>query len=257
MPVTSYSRTPANNNGAPPNGAPENWAPSQVNDTFRQVMTDIVNEGAKNQTKVLGSVAGTNTVTGAMSPSLDAYAAGMIVVFTPANTNTGAATLNIDSLGALDIQKSSASALIAGDLVVGVPAVLVLDSGADDWILLNPMTLLTGGVEAGYRGMPRRNFSASDSTAASDNGRAVIYTGTGGHTFTVDSDFGTQGNIMRVYNQGSASLTIAESLSGDMVWFNGSGSLTSTGSRTLAVGGAATIWMPDANNAFIEGTGLS
>jgi hypothetical protein len=220
MPVTSYSRTPASNNSAAPNGAPEGWAPSAVNDTVRQIMTDIANEGSKNQTKVLGSVAGTNTVTGVLSPTLDAYTAGMIVIFTPAVTNTGATTLNIDSLGALDIQKFNGLALSAGDLVAGTPALLVLDSGADD------------------------------------NGFGVVCGGAGSYTFTIDSDFAATGNIMTLINDSSGDITIAESLAGNLFWMNGSGTI-GTGSRTLAIGGVATIMMASANSPYVWGVGLS
>lgn len=146
MPVTSYSRTPASNSSAPPNGWPEGQSPGSVNNVGRQMMTDIVNEASKGAAKVLGTVAGTNTITAVMSPALDAYSAGMMVVLTPANTNTGAVTIAIDSLTALDVQKGSAAALVAGDLVVGVPALLLLDSGADDFVLLNPQTDATSGV---------------------------------------------------------------------------------------------------------------
>lgn len=41
MGISSYSLTPALNNAAPPNGAPEGMAPSAVNDTIRQIMSDI------------------------------------------------------------------------------------------------------------------------------------------------------------------------------------------------------------------------
>lgn len=143
MPVTSYSTTAANNNSAAPNGAPEGMAPSSLNDTIRQIMADIALEAQINNVKVLKSIAGTNTITADMDPELGAYSAGMMVVFTPANTNTGATTINIDGLGALDIQKESGGALIAGDLVAGIPAALVLDSGADDFILLNPQATLS------------------------------------------------------------------------------------------------------------------
>ncbi len=118
------------------------------------------------------------------------------------------------------------------------------------------MTVGGTGYPVGYRGMPSRTTSGNDSTAATDNGRAVTYTGTGGHTFTVDSDFGTASNIMVLINAGSASLAVAESLSGTLSWFGGAGSV-STGSRTLAAGGVATIWMLDANNAYIWGIGVS
>jgi hypothetical protein len=146
MPVTSYSRTPASNNSAPPNGAPEGQTPGSVNNVIRQLMTDTVNEAAKNQAKVLSSVAGTNTITGSLTPALDAYTAGMLVVFTPAATNTGAVSLNINSLGALDVQKHNGTELSPGDLVIGVPALLLLDAGADDFILVNPHKVTTDGT---------------------------------------------------------------------------------------------------------------
>lgn len=138
MPVTSYSRTPANNNSAPPNGWPEGQSPGSVNNCARQLMTDIVNEASKGAARVLGSVAGTDTITAAMSPTLDGYSAGMIVVFTPANTNTGAATLNIDTLGAKTIRKMNGADVVAGDLQASVPAILVLNSAATTFYLINP-----------------------------------------------------------------------------------------------------------------------
>jgi hypothetical protein len=145
--VTAYSTTPSANNSAPPNGAPENMAPSAVNDVMRQMMADTAIEAQKNAVKVLASVAGTNTVTGSMTPDLTGYSAGLIAIFTPAATNTGATTLNIDGLGALDVQKNDGDPLIAGDLVIGVPAIVVLDAGADDFILINSQSsTLSNGV---------------------------------------------------------------------------------------------------------------
>ena len=138
--VTSWSTTAANNNGTPPDGWPEGMAVNALNNCGREMMRAVVKEAQINAVKVLASVSGTNTITASMTPDLAAYSAGMMVVLTPANNNTGAATLNIDALGALDIVKFSGAALIANDLVVGTPALLVLDSGADDWMLLNPQT---------------------------------------------------------------------------------------------------------------------
>jgi len=142
MTVQQWATTAADNNSSPPTGAPEGMAPSAVNNTMREMMASVAVEAQINRVKVLGGpVAGTNTITGTMTPALTAYSAGMLVVFTPAANNTGAATLNINSLGALDIQKADGDALVSGDLVAGIPALLMLDSGADDWILLNPQNL--------------------------------------------------------------------------------------------------------------------
>ena len=178
MAVTSYSRTAASNNSAPPNGAPEGMTPGSVNNTIRQIMKDIVDEAAKNQCKVLSSVAGTNTITGSLSPALDAYTAGMLVVLTPAATNTGAVTLNINTLGALDVFRASGIACVAGDLVIGVPALLVLDAGADDFILLNPATVSSGT----YTPTLTNSLNITSSTAAVNQwmrvGNVVTVSGT-------------------------------------------------------------------------------
>lgn len=116
-------------------------------------------------------------------------------------------------------------------------------------------TLQYGGLEVGYRNLIHRSISGSDSTAASDRGRAIQYTGTGGHTLTFDGDLGAN-HIVVVMNMGNGNLTIAESLGGVLSWMNGSGTISS-GSRTLAVGGVATVWYQDASNTFIWGTGIS
>lgn len=114
-------------------------------------------------------------------------------------------------------------------------------------------TLQYGGIEVGYRGLPSRNLAASDSTAASDNGRQVRYTSSG-HTLTLDGDLATNGVVM-IRNAGTGPLTIAAS--GTLTWFNGGGAL-STGSRTLAVGGVASAQHTGSGNYEIWGNaGLS
>jgi hypothetical protein len=119
--------------------------------------------------QTLGSVSGTNTIVGSLSPAITAYSAHMLVAFTPANNNTGAATLAVNGLTALDVQKADGDALAAGDLFDGIPALLVLDEGADDWILLNPQT----GIEHVH--------SAADITSGT---LAVARGGTGTTTST-------------------------------------------------------------------------
>ncbi len=257
MPVTSYSTTPGNNNSAPPNGAPEGWAPADVNNTIRQIMTDIAVEAQVNAVKVLASVAGTNTITGSLTPDLTAYSAGMQVVFTPANTNTAAATLNIDSLGALDVQKFNGQALTASDLVAGIPALLVLDSGADDWILVNPQTADSAALHAanvpGFRGIPNNAQTGNYTTVAGDNGKTLVHaSGAGsGDTYTIDNSVYNNGAVITFINRDSNSITIA--ISGGTLTLAGT---TSTGSRTLAQNGIATAILT-ADGWLISGTGLA
>ena len=84
------------------------------------------------------TASGTNTITATVSPSLTAYAVGQIFAFVAAATNTGAATINISSLGAKSITRLGATALIAGDLIINSVAFIVYDG--TQFQLLNPNT---------------------------------------------------------------------------------------------------------------------
>jgi len=74
----------------------------------------------------LTSPAGTNTITATAPLSLTAYAAGQTFRFIPANTNTGATTLNINSIGAKNIFRNGA-ALLGGEIVASGPVEVFYD----------------------------------------------------------------------------------------------------------------------------------
>lgn len=76
--------------------------------------------------KQVGTASGTDTYTVGLTPALTAYATGQQFVIKFTNANTGAATLNVDSLGAKSIQKNS-SALVAGDIPSNSNVHLVYD----------------------------------------------------------------------------------------------------------------------------------
>lgn len=85
-------------------------------------------------------VAGTDTITGGVTPTLTAYVTGQAFIFRPAATNTGAATININSVGAKSIVKGTGSvALAAGDMTTGVPATIIYNG--TNFVLQNPITL--------------------------------------------------------------------------------------------------------------------
>ena len=73
------------------------------------------------------TVAGTDTITASVSPSLTAYAAGQMFAFVAANTNTDAVTINISGLGAKAITKTGNTALSAGDITANYLFVIVYD----------------------------------------------------------------------------------------------------------------------------------
>lgn len=283
--VTTWSLNASDNNSAPPNGWPEGQSAASVNNCARQMMADLVREFQVNAVRVLASVAGTNTITGSLTPDLGSYSAGMSVILTPANNNTGAVTLNIDSLGALDVQKANGDALVSGDLVAGIPALLVLDSGADDWILFNPQTLhgtavtvdnaVTGGSlsisgaatingvlttdnttadEAGFKGIPQNAQNAYTCVLA-DAGKH-IFASNSSTTITIPANASVAfpvGSVLTFVNAAGGSISIA--ITSDTLQLAGATGIT--GTRTLASTGIASALKVASTTWYISGTGLS
>lgn len=79
------------------------------------------------------STSSPNTYTATLSPALASYTAGMKVRIKFSNTNTGAATLNLNSLGAINIKREDGSSLVSGDIKSNIPIDLIYDG--TNWIL--------------------------------------------------------------------------------------------------------------------------
>lgn len=75
----------------------------------------------------LSSVSGADTITASAPIGLSAYAAGQEFRFVSIGANTGAVTLNINSIGAKPVTKDGATALAAGDIASGAVCVVVYD----------------------------------------------------------------------------------------------------------------------------------
>lgn len=131
----------------------------------------------------LTSPAGTDTITATAPNSLAAYAAGQVFRFIPANTNTGAATININSIGAKAITKNGATALAAGDLVATKFAEIVYDG--TQFQLANPsQAQIPSAVGRNFAGRTNSSnpnyqvdFTASElSVKTSANASLTLYT---------------------------------------------------------------------------------
>lgn len=57
------------------------------------------------------------------------YVAGTIIYWVPANTNTGASTLNVNGLGAINITYANGNALVSGQLVANQIAAVAVSGG--------------------------------------------------------------------------------------------------------------------------------
>lgn len=88
----------------------------------------------------VGTVAGTNTITGVCSPVLTgAPVNGQVFALLPANANTGAVTVNLDSTGAIALVDINGTALASGALATNEPIIFHYD-GALSKFRLNHMT---------------------------------------------------------------------------------------------------------------------
>lgn len=74
----------------------------------------------------LTGTTGTNTITASATPTLTSLTAGLAFRFIPANTNTGAVTLQVDSTAATNVF-SNGSALLGNELKQNVPVEVFYD----------------------------------------------------------------------------------------------------------------------------------
>jgi hypothetical protein len=92
----------------------------------------------------LTSVSGTNSITAIAPISMTALVAGQTFRFVAAATNTGAVTLNINSLGAKSITKNGTTALTANDVVINGVVEVIYDG--TQFQLVNPANTIPSGV---------------------------------------------------------------------------------------------------------------
>lgn len=109
---------------------PENMAFSAVNDSAR-ALEGIIARWHKDTNGSLVSTGSANAYVLAANQTLSAYAQGQLFLFEANFANTGAATLNVDSIGAKAIKKHNDQALVAGDIESGQIVAVVYEAAAD------------------------------------------------------------------------------------------------------------------------------
>jgi hypothetical protein len=97
----------------------------------------------------LTSVAGTNTITAVAAVGMTAYATGQKFTFVSAGANTGAATININSIGAKSLTKNGTTALSAGDIPSGAAVEVVYDGTQFQVVSSMPVVAPTSGDVVG------------------------------------------------------------------------------------------------------------
>jgi len=136
----------------------------------------------------IATVTGTDTLTGSLTPAIAAYAAGNLFSFVAANTNTGAATINLNNLGAKSITKQGTTALAAGDILSG--QVHLIEYDGTRFQLLNP-TVVNGIVSPANGGTGVANNAAMTVTGSGNFAYTRTLTGTTNVTFPTTGTLAT------------------------------------------------------------------
>lgn len=270
--IWSWSTTAASNSNA---DSGINWAEGMaaaaVNNSARAMMQRIA--------AVLDDIGGVTASTGSSNAYLlsttsgfTAYEDGLIVGFTANHANSGATTLNANSLGAKAVYAHNA-ALVGGEIVSGGAYVAIYDtalnSSAGGWHLINPKPILASSA---ISFTPTGNIAATTVSAAlaeldtekqpidatltalagvSTSSDKLIYA-TGSDAFTTTdltsfartllddasasaarSTLGTViGTDVQAYNALLASISGVSVVSGDILYGSGSGTVTRLGIGT-------------------------
>jgi len=174
--------------------------------------------------KLLQSVTGTDTITAAMVPALTAYAAGQMFYFVAAGDNTGAVTINIDSLGAKSVTRDGSTALVAGDITNGKVVVIVYDGTRFQLLNSNSFTNLNVSNNLTLSGGTANGVLYLNGSKVATSGTALVFDGT-------NLGIGTSSPVRKLhaYTSGAAGVALFESASGTTAAIG----LKNTGSSSL------------------------
>ena len=185
---------------------------------------------------------------------------------TVASTNTTIAD-NLLELNSGASSNANDSGIIIERGSTGDNAIFAWDESADKFIVgtttgtasstgditITAGTLVTGTVEdskGDVRSIPKLTETSAHTPSTAHVGY-VIYISTGGVTF--NNNTFSAGHVMTVINNSGSDQTITQG-SGLTIYNTAD---ASTGNRTLAQRGMATIWFADTSTAYISGAGLS
>lgn len=177
---------------------PENMAPSAVNDGAR-ALEGIIARWHEDTNCNKASTGSSNAYVFAANQTLSSYYDGLTICFDANFANTGAATLNVDSLGAKDIKKNNDLDLESGDIESGQKVFVVYDGTS--FQLLSIPAVVT----------PATNTVTNATIADNAVGLAEMASGTDGNLITYDASgdpaavaTGTSGQVLTSNGAGAA-----------------------------------------------------
>jgi hypothetical protein len=115
----------------------------------------------------------------ALTHTPSGYTDGMVVNMRPTNTNTGASTINVNSLGVKSIRHANSAALSAGDIVSGAPVTLIYSTNTGFFHTTGGMgsaTAAAASASAASSSASAASTSASDAATALASAQTVYDT---------------------------------------------------------------------------------
>jgi hypothetical protein len=166
---------------------------------------------------------------------------------TALGTAASGANSDITSLTGLTTALSIAQGGTGGNTAATARTALgTAASGANtDITSLASATTINGDV-IGYRGIPRSTTSVTASTV--DIGKVIAVTA----NIAIPNSTFAAGNAVSIYNDSASAITVTASITTLRL-----AGTTSTGNRTLAARGMATVWFNSPTEAIISGAGVS
>jgi hypothetical protein len=143
---------------------PEGMLGGSINDSGR-AMQGVLARWFADINGSLASSGSLNAFTVTSSRTIASLVDGTRLTFRANHSITGAATLNLNTLGAKDIKRFNGSALASGDIISGQPVDVIFSSALDDWIMVSALAALVGSTHADFG----ENGSPGD--PAADTGR--------------------------------------------------------------------------------------
>lgn len=129
----------------------------------------VTQTGLQHNAEKYAADAGANdTYVITLSPVPTSYTNGMVVHFKANTANTGAATLNVNSLGAKTIKKYVSTTLADGDIAAGMLCTVIYDG--TDFILQNPIATLPQATTVFTNGVITRAFNGGAGAVTTAHG---------------------------------------------------------------------------------------
>jgi len=178
---------------------------------------------------------GTDSYAVTLTPTPPAYFTGMVVRFKAGTANTGACTLNVNSLGAKTIKKNVSDDMATGDILQNQIVEVIYDG--TNFQIISPLTVATT-----YKnGVTTKNISDADTTQTIAHGLGAAPKRV---RFWATSDTGTSGAVHTAFGSYDSG--------GQSGIFSGANNAIKRGGNSATK--ALTLISDATNNAYNEGT---